>query len=259
MNFDPMIELGLNSASLTFGYGSDVFGPQCEFRRIDDIRSSLLDPHCSGPDPVYAIAMDVGRISHRDELQRRKLLFGVVALASGKLGKEFVHSQGHVHAVSPHCRCSTPELLEIWKGSAVVYMQETAQDEPGRCFAVEAKPGDKVVIPPGWAHCVINVDPSEVMAFGAWCVRDYGFDYRAIRAHGGLAWFPVSDERQHVKWERNPAYKVCCIVKKLAREHPELSVWREVPIYEQFSRNPESFQWISDATKVASTWESFEP
>src|SRR5216684_1823089 len=165
MNFDPMIDLRLNPASLTFGYGSDVFGPQCEFRRIDDIRSSLLDPHCCGPDPVYAIAMDVGRISHRDELERRKLLFGVVALASGKLGKEFVHSQG----------------------SAVVYMQETAQDEPGRCFAVEAEPADKVVIPPGWAHCVINVDPIEVMVFGAWCVRDYGFDYRAIRAHGGGA------------------------------------------------------------------------
>jgi len=106
---------------------------------------------------------------------------------------------------------------------------------------------------------VINVDPSEVMVFGAWCVRDYGFDYRAIRAHGGLAWFPLSDEKQHVKWERNPAYKVCRIVKKHPREHPELSVWRQMPIYEQFSRNPEGVQWISDPATVASSWESFEP
>ena len=64
MNFDPMLDVRLSPTSLSFGYGSGVFGPQPEFRRIDDIRYSLLDPHCSGPDPVYAIAMDVGRIPH---------------------------------------------------------------------------------------------------------------------------------------------------------------------------------------------------
>ena len=119
--------------------------------------------------------MDVGKISHRDELSKRKLLFGVVAYASGKLGKEFVRSQGHVHAISRrHCQCSTPELLEIWQGRAVVYMQ--AADDPGRCFAVEAEPGDKVVIPLR-AHCGQCRSGGSDGIFGAWCVRDYGFDY----------------------------------------------------------------------------------
>ncbi len=259
MNFHPMIDVRLNRESLKFDYGFGVFGPQCEFRRIDDIRSSMLDRNCSGPDPVYAIAMDVGRISHRAELQRRGLLFGVVAYASGKLGQEFVRSQGHVHAISRYCGSSTPELIEIWQGRAVVYTQETADDNPGRCFAVEAESGDKVVVPPGWAHCVINVDPNKVMVFGAWCVRDYCFDYRAIRAHGGLAWFPLSDEKEHIKWEHNPTYQARGIVKKHAREYPELNVCRETPIYEQFSRNPDSVQWISDPAKVARSWERFEP
>ena len=259
MNFDPMIDVRLVPASLSFDFGSGVFGPQCEFRRMNDIRSSLFEPQCCGPDPVYGIAMDVGKTSHRGELRRRGLLFGVVAYASGKLGREFVRSQGHVHAVSRHCQCSTPELIEIWQGRAVVYMQESASDDPGRCFAVEAEPGDKVVVPPGWAHCVINVDPGEVMVFGAWCVRDYGFDYGAVRAHGGLAWFPLSDESRNVKWERNPTYKVDRIVKTRPHEHAELNVSREIPIYEQFSRNPESMQWISDPAKVASTWQTFEP
>ena len=38
-----------------------VFGPEAERRRLDAIRQSLRDPGCEGPDPVYAIAMDVGR------------------------------------------------------------------------------------------------------------------------------------------------------------------------------------------------------
>jgi glucose-6-phosphate isomerase len=259
MDFDPMIDVRLMCESLSFEFGSGVFGPQCEFRWMNDIRSSLFEPHCCGPNPVYSIAMDVGKISHRDELNRRMLLFGVVAYASGKLGKEFVRSQGHVHAISRHCQSSTPELIEIWQGRAVVYMQESAADDPGHCFAVEAEPGDKVVIPPGWAHCVINVNPGEVMVFGAWCVRDYGFDYRAVRAHGGLAWFPLSDKTRNLKWERNPTYNVDRIVERRSREHPELNVSREIPIYEQFSRNPESLQWISDPAKVASAWQMFEP
>lgn len=153
--------------------------------------------------------MDVGRIVHRDELRRRNMLFGVVAYASGKLGKELVRSQGHVHAISSCCGCSTPELIEIWQGRAVIYIQEATDDDPSRCFAVDAQPGEKVVIPPKWAHCVINTDPGEVMVFGAWCVRDYGFEYLAIRARGGLAWFPVWDEEQIIQiiWQkRSPSY-----------------------------------------------------
>jgi glucose-6-phosphate isomerase, archaeal len=260
MSFDPKLEIRLKPASLSFEYGPCVFGPQPEYRRIAEIRSSLLDPYCEGPDPVYAIAMDVSRIVHRDELFRRKLLFGVVAFASGKLGKELVRSQGHVHAISPHCGCSTPELIEIWQGRAIVYIQEATDDDPGRCFAVEAQPGEKVVIPPEWAHCVINADPAEAMVFGAWCVREYGFEYSAVRARGGLAWFPVwEEEAQQLKWERNPAYNASYVVKKQSRDCPELSVWRETPIYEQFSMNPDSLQWISNPSRAASIWEKFEP
>ena len=54
-------------------------------------------------------------------------------------------------------------------------MQEYAGDDPGRCFAVHARTKD-VVIVPRVAHCTINADPSRAMLFGAWCVRDYGFD-----------------------------------------------------------------------------------
>ena len=259
MNFDPQLEIRLNPASLSFEYGSGVFGPKAEFRRIDDIRSSLLDPDCVGPDPVYAIAMDVGRAVHRDELHKRHLLFGVVAYASGKLGKELVRSQGHVHTSCAHCGSSTPELIEIWQGRAIVYVQEVVEDDPGRCFAVDAQLGEKVVIPPGWAHCVINASAGEVMVFGAWCAREYGFDYRAIRARGGLAWFPVWGSGQQLKWQGNPAYKPSTIVRKEAREHPELSVWRQPPIYEQFARNPESLEWISDPSKAGTIWETFEP
>lgn len=144
-NFDKGIDIGITENPLGFIYGKDVFGPTVENRWLDDIRSSLLDPKCEGPDIVYSIAMDVGKTVHKALLQKQHLLFGVVAYAKGSLGMEPIRSQGHIHKVSPFSQWSTPEVYEIWNGEAVIYMQESATDEPGRCYAVYAQPGDVVV------------------------------------------------------------------------------------------------------------------
>ena len=56
-NFDKGIDIGITENPLGFIYGKDVFGPTVENRWLDDIRSSLLDPKCEGPDIVYSIAM----------------------------------------------------------------------------------------------------------------------------------------------------------------------------------------------------------
>ena len=205
-----------------FEYGPGVFGPSPELRSLDAIRKSLRDPACTGPDPVYAIAMDVGREEHRKELLGRHLLFGVVTYAAGRLGEEPVRSQGHVHKVASRSGWSPPELYEIWAGRAVVYMQERAADDPGRCFAIEAGPGEVVVVPPGWAHATVSADAREPMTFGAWCDREYGFEYAEVRARGGLAWFPLLGEDGRIGWRANPRYSARPLVERRARAYPEL-------------------------------------
>jgi glucose-6-phosphate isomerase, archaeal len=258
MTFEPGLSISLLE-DLSFRYGSGVFGPDPEYRRLDAIRKSLRDPNCLGPDPVYSIAMDVGREEHRGELHRRMLLFGVVGYAAGRLGHEPVRSQGHIHAIAPHCGWSTAEIFEVWQGRAIIYAQERATDDPGRCVAIEAGPGDQVVVPPGWAHCVINANPDAVMLFGAWCDRQYGFDYGGVRAHGGLAWFPLLDDLGAIHWEANPRYAPSLLSQRRARTYAELGLSASVPVYEQFARNPESVQWVSDPARFDGLWPAFEP
>ena len=256
--FDPGLPLRLHPRELSFDYGTGVVGPPSEMRKLDDIRRSLRDPQCKGPDPVYGIAMDVAYREDLDDLQHRYLLFGVVAYAAGRLGDEPVRSQGHIHAVARHCGWSTPELFEIWEGRAIVYAQEFAEDQPGRCIAVEAGPGDQVVVPPGWAHCVINADESQRMVFGALCERQYGFVYDGVRAHGGLAWFPVLAEHG-LEWTPNPRYRPSPLMVRPARSYPELGLDPDVAIYRQYQQNPERVQWVSEPARLASLWPSFEP
>jgi glucose-6-phosphate isomerase, archaeal len=257
MTLDPGLDLTWTTGPMGFNYGPGVFGPEPELRTLDAIRPSLRDPNCVGPDPVYAIAMDVGTRETRDDLIARSLLFGVVTYAAGSLGDEPVRSQGHVHAVSESCGSSTPELYEIWSGRAVVLMQEFAADDPGRCFAVGAGPGERIVVPPGWAHATISADPSQPLTFGAWCVRDFGFDYTGVRAHGGLAWFPRL-VASGIAWEPNPAYPVRRELDTHgARDYPELGIESDVPVWKQYTQDPERFMWVPQPARHS--WEGFTP
>ena len=257
-SFDPGIVVRLRPGELSFDYGDGIFGPVPEMRTLDAIRPSLSDRACTGPDPVYGIAMDVGKVQHRADLERRYLLFGVVAYAAGQLGKEPVRSQGHVHAVAPHCGCSTPELYEIWDGRAIIYAQESTEDHPGRCIAVAAGPGEQVVVPPDWAHCVINADPKQRMVFGALCERQYGFVYDGVRAHGGLAWFPFVSE-SGIIWKPNPRYAPSQLQERTPRAYPELGLKQDTPIYGRYEEDPEAVQWVSEPARLKQLWKTFEP
>ena len=257
LEFCPDLPLCLSETGLAIEYGRGVFGPQPEMRRLDAIRPSLRDPQCSGPDPVYGIAMDIGRESDCALLEERMLLFGAVVYAAGALGSEPVRSQGHIHAISPHSGWSAPEIYEIWSGKAIVYAQERAEDDPGRCIAVLAQAGDTVVVPPGWAHCTINADPHSRMAFGAWCDRQYGFDYSGVRAHNGLAWFPILNDSGAIEWQPNPHYSASELEQHGPRTYPELGLDASRSIYGQFIDDPDSMMLVADPQRAADQWATF--
>jgi glucose-6-phosphate isomerase len=107
-------------------------------------------------------------------------------------------------------------------------------------------------------HSVINADPAARMVFGAWCDRQYGFVYDAIRAHHGPAWFPVLNRDRNLTWEPNPSYGSSELLIRGARNYPELRLDPGTPIYEQFANHPDSIQWVSEPARVASLWTAFE-
>ena len=259
MKFYPGFDIEPLTNPMSFKYGSDVFGPDVENRTLDSIRKSLRNPKCDGPNPVYSIAMDVGKKKHFRQLKQLHLLYGVVIYAAGRLGDEPVRSQGHIHKVSPLSGWSTPEVYEIWSGKAIIYMQETARDDPGRCYAIEAHPGDIVVVPPYWAHSTISSDPKLPLIFGAWCDRSYGFDYKDIRMHGGLAWFPIIENNGEIKWQRNLNYKPCKLQIKKSADYSLLNIKKHTPIYKQFEEDNSRFLFVSKPALKERIWSNFIP
>lgn len=257
-----MIETGLNIIPtydpLGYRYGEGTFGPEVEVRHLDDVRRSLMDPNCEGPRDLYAIAMDVGRKEELDAMLKRDLLFATCNYNFGTMGQEPVRSQGHIHAVSASCGASTCELYEIWEGTAIIYMQESCKDNPGRCFAVTAKAGDVVIVPPYWGHQTVNADIHHPMVFGAWCVRDYGFDYDDVRAHHGLAYYPIVKDGV-VRWQKNDHYEPCTLIEKAPRLYTDFGIEPGKPLYQQFIEDPDRMLFVSKPQTAAELWKHFEP
>lgn len=246
--------------SLDFEYGEDCFGPKVENRKLDDIRKSLLDFNCYGPEIVYSIAMDVGKTKHLKRLKEQHLLFGLVTYSKGKLGNEPIRSQGHIHKKSVYGQnWSTPEVYQIWSGKAIIYMQEFADDNPGKCYAIYAEPGDIVIVPPSWAHATISADPKTPLTFGAWCDRDYGFKYEKVRNHKGLAWYPLLEETGELKWKANHHYQETKLIIKSPSSYSEFSIKQGESIYAQYEKNPALFLFIPKPFLKENEWKNFIP
>lgn len=258
--FRPGISIQPEADPMGFVYGENCFGPGAENRLIDDIRPSLMDPDCKGPEVVYSIAMDVGKREHRASLVEKHLLFGLVTYAGGSLGKEPIRSQGHMHRKSKYGRgWSTPEVYQIWSGKGIIYMQEYAKDEPGKCYAVYAEPGDIVVVPPFWAHATISADTQIPLTFGAWCDRDYGFEYEEVRAHKGLAWYPLIENNGKLLWHFNYNYMKSELIEKGPGDYNKLSIENNKCIYTQFEEDRDKFLFVPEPYLVQDVWENFIP
>jgi glucose-6-phosphate isomerase, archaeal len=259
VKFDAGFDITATSRPLGFKVGQSAFAPHPELRSLSALRPALRDPNVEGPDPVYAIVMDIGKLAHRRDLQSRMLLFGAVTYAKGRLGDEVVRSQGHVHKVSSHSGWKAPEIYEIWNGRAFIYMQEFAADHPGRCFAVEASAGDIVIVPPGWAHTSMSAAPAEHLTFGALCDREYGFEYEEVRRRHGLAWYALLDSDGKIYWEPNRHYEKSEFTICTPREYKSFGIERGRPLYSQFERAPDNFRWVSKPALVSQLWKDYSP
>ena len=258
-DFDSGFDIKTTINPMGFVYGKDCFGPQVELRTIDSVRKSLFDPNCNGPEIVYAIAMDVGKNIHKKTLEELHLLYGVVTYAAGSLGDEPIRSQGHIHVKSAFANgWSTPEVYEIWQGEAIIYMQEFGGDDPGRCIAMYGKPGDVIIVPPGWVHATISASPDVPLTFGAWCDRNYGFDYNEVRAHKGIAWFPFIAEDKSIVWKQNENYNFSKLSIENACSYDEFSLEKGKPIYTQFEENNQKFLFVTRPDLFQAEWEKFK-
>jgi glucose-6-phosphate isomerase len=217
--------VALDEPSLSLRFGAGITTAPVTIRRLDEVRPLLRDPGAAGPEHLYTIYMDVRVPGRAEVLSALGLGYGAVVYNHGALGGEALRSQGHVHSAPAATGVAYSELYEFWLGRGLVYMQDSATADVKDAIVVEAGPGDKVLIPPGWAHATVNLGEGP-MAFGAVYALEARLLYEPLRALRGTAHYVLSDG----SLEPNPRYTRMPPARRLRpHELPELGIRRGRP------------------------------
>lgn len=244
------LDLSVDERSLKLDFGPNIVHPPGEARTLDDVQAMLADPNASGPEHLYSIYMDIYERGDGQALNEQGLLYGAVVYNHGTVGKEWLRSQGHVHSEKIGVGLRYSEVYEFWTGRGYVYLQKECAPDVSRAYLVRAGPGDRLVIPFGWVHLVINAG-DEVMSFGAWCARENTLEYGRLRTLRGPAHFLLTDGTV----VKNPRYeRVADVQYATPEDFPDLGIPPEQPIYTSWRESPSLFAFMARPELVGDVW-----
>jgi glucose-6-phosphate isomerase len=125
-------------------------------------------------------------IADFEKLRKYKVRYDITIMRPLRLGKELNKTLGHYHPVAEK-GLSYPELYEVLDGEAIYLLQKPLHNGV-EAVLINAKKGDKVLIPPNYGHITINAGKKDlVMANLVSSV--FESNYKPIlKKHGGAVY-----------------------------------------------------------------------
>ena len=164
-------------------------GKTPDVRSLNDMREVLYDQEWAERAPNLQLYFMYRGLKEEDGIR-----YDITTIPALMLGKEYVKTKGHIHIGS------YPEIYTVLEGEAIYLMQKEENDIITDVFAVKAKKGDFVIIPPFYAHVTIN-SGKEDMKMANWMASDAKSDYSPILDKKGACYFYTNEG-----WIKNPNY-----------------------------------------------------
>ncbi len=227
-----------------------IFDPSLSIKTIKprprrELRPVLArDADCEPADGIqYWMYNGISLPEHEAAFERCGVQYELTLMYPKPLGSQFSKTHGHRHTFPSGSRHNYPEVCEILWGEAqfIFHTLSLETRSASFCYAIHARPGDKVVVPPNLHHLTINPLNDLLLFSDLICTRTAG-DYTGLAAMQGGAY--LFDEQG---WHPNPAYSAVAPLQHFeAEEFPEMGLTRTVPLYELIWRAPESLAWLND-------------
>ena len=157
--------------------------------------------------------------------EQRHLTFGLVLLPPGKMGSEYIKTHGHYHSCMPGSQIGYPEVYTHYFGELVLLLQRRAAPHSTHlsdCLIYKMIPGQSIMIPPGYAHILINPSSNPALMAGLYSL-DSVHDYAPIDSMRGAGYYLVNGTAAKVSLPTLITW-----LARLTRSHP--------PVYPPFLR-----------------------
>lgn len=132
-----------------------------DIRFLDDMREVLCDKLWAKIAPNLELYY-----MYRGIKKKGGLRYDITIIPSRMLGREFVKTKGHSH------QKKYGEVYEVLSGEALYLLQKLAGGKIEDVYAVKAKKGDVVIVPPHYGHVTINPSPKEELKEANWVSED---------------------------------------------------------------------------------------
>ncbi len=244
VNFDA------DSCRLFFGPG--VVCKETSGKSSAQMRGVLRVHDYNREEPFYRFYAGVCLQEDEAQLKKHHLRYDLIVVYAGTAGGEYKKTSGHYHSISAAANgmpVSYPEIYEVLQGHAVFVLQSCGTDgEITDVAAVQAAPGDKLIIPPGYGHATVNVGREPLVfadlvsdlcknTYGQ-IAQNHGMCCYVLKEEGGFALAP------NPNYAQAPQARVCCV-----QEYPRLGTARSIPLYQTAARHPEWFDYLNHPEK----------
>ena len=220
-----------------------------ETRGREDLREVF--PFLNGQVPFrYLVYRDLALGGDLQVLREQGFRFDLTSLPPGTWGEEYSKTHGHYHPPVPGVGLTYAEVYEVYAGRAYFLLQRPGlqAEELEDFVVVEALPGDKVLIPPGYGHVTVNVG-REPLVVGNLVARDFEGLYEEWKRLGGAGYY-VRRRGGVPVLEPNPRYRFLPRARKGDARCPALYGVQDLPLYLLALVHPERFAFLRDPREV---------
>lgn len=224
-------------AKTTVYFGDDVVHGSEQSWHLEQIRPFLESPDGDGP---AVIARYFPRVARRQDValwRQRSLEYGILELSCGQIAREWVTFPGHVHRGPRLVPFSS--VLEVLQGDGALYLQRVGTfDRIYEATIVWLSPPNRVLLPPGYAHALVNCGDVPFVVAEAHSIHTTA-QFSDIARHRGMAHYIGPDG-----FRPNLHYRVIPPVREIPAHAMAPPQAPEGDLYESMIKKPERFRFL---------------
>jgi len=223
-----------------------------DIRRLNDMKEVIYDSDwlkTANDRDLYYMYRDLA-ISNKDRslMLEHGLRYDITVIPPSNLGMEFVKTAGHYHPLINGTKYTYPEIYEVLNGIAHYMLQKSENGDITDVVMIEAKEGDKVIVPPNYGHVTINPSNKE-LKMANWVSREFSSTYEPYQRCGGAAYFELTTGEiiQNNRYQDIPEIRY---LKPSNMREIGLSKGKEMyglihdPEKLRYLNDPQDFDWI---------------
>lgn len=231
-----------------------LFGPGLEgvkggpvLKYLGDMSGLFFEDGAAGPEELYYIYRDIALDHDREAVKVQRLRHDITVINTGTIGKEFIKTAGHFNPlIEPGADLTYPEVSEVLFGRGHYLLQRSVRGKPEQLESVlliSARHGDKVLIPPGYGHVIINPG-QESLIISTWSARDLSSVHGPYRQFHGAAYYELQGEEGPVFLSNNSYLTLPPLQRCPVTPVPSLNLFTGLPLYKVFQDNNSVFRFL---------------